>query len=77
MELQRFRLLCIFLFVTSFVVQGPSTTYANKPEPCPCVTPRPINAPIPNPSVRSNPITGPTPPSTSITPSPTPSENDD
>ena len=79
MELQRFRLLCIFLFVTILVVQGPSTTYADEPElePCPSIIPRPAISPIPIPPIASNPITPSTPPSSSIPPAPTPSEDDD
>ena len=79
MELQRFRLLCIFLFVTILVVQGPSTTYADdaEPEPCPSITPRPTIAPISTLPVVPSPITTPAPPSTSIPPAPTPSEDDD
>ena len=77
MELQRFRLLCVFLFVTVLVVHGPSTTYADEPEPSPCVIPRPILSPIPAPPLAATPNAPLTPPSTSIPPAPTPSENDD
>ena len=76
MELQRFRLLCIFLFVTILVVHGPSTSYADELEPSPYVIPRPILSPIPTPSLAPTPIAPPTPPSTSIPPAPTPSEVD-
>ena len=67
MVLQRFRLLCIFLFVTMLVIYGPSTTYADdadepehEPEPCPSVFPTPTISPIPTPPL-----------------APTPSEDDD
>ena len=82
MELQRFRLLCIFLFVTILVIQGPLKTYADEPElelePCPSIIPRPTIAPIPIPPVVPSPTTSAqTPPSTPIPPAPTPSEDDD
>ena len=83
MELQRFRLLCIFLFVTMLVIHGPSTTYADdvdeperEPEPCPSVFPTPTISPIPTPPLAPT-IPTPTPPSTPIPPAPTPSEDDD
>ena len=81
MELQRFRLLCIFLFVTMLVIHGPSTTYADEPdepepEPCPSVFPTPNISSIPTPPLAPT-IPTLTPPSTPIPPAPTPSEDDD
>ena len=70
MELQRFRLLCIFVFVTILVVHGPSTTYADEFEPSPSIILGPILAPIPTPPFGPSPIAPPTP-------APTPSEDED
>ena len=76
MELQRFRLLCIFVFVTILVVHGPSTTYADEPKPD-FVYPTPTISPVPTTPLAPTPIPALTPPSTSIPPAPTPLENDD